>query len=198
MSQLQATRFISSCAICYDDYTDGDMLSSSAKCGHLFHKACLDKWLSHKQECPACRCTISVKSSPPISLARSTPNIFGNLDVMETLYLFNVLQALVRPLEKKPHLYIRAYDEVIACILDTFRVSKGQETAQQLYNRISATNSTNYKNTIIEISTKLYEALLRFIPQQGFTQNEIVKENYFKVCDIPSIEQFRNKYLNAS
>ncbi len=199
MSQLQATRFNSSCAICYNDYADGDMLNSPDKCGHLFHKECLDKWLLQKQECPTCRCSIFIKKNEtPITLPRSTPNIYGSLDLMETLYLFNVLQALIRPLEKKQHLYHIAHIDFMTSLSETFRVSKGRETAQQLYNIIVTSNINNYRCIAIDISKGLYEALLNFIPKEGFTQNEIVRENYFKVCSIGSIERFRDKYLNAS
>ncbi len=199
MSQLQATRFNSSCAICYNDYADGDILNSPDKCGHLFHKECLEKWLLQKQECPTCRCTISVaiKQATPITLPRSTPNIYGSLDLMETLYLFNLLQALVRPLEKKPHLYDIAHTDFTKSLAETFKVSKGRHTAQQLYNQIIASNINNYRCIVIDICKELYEALLNFIPKEGFTHNELVRENYFRVCAIPVIERFRDKYLNA-
>eukprot|EP00467_Chlorarachnion_reptans_P014186 CAMPEP_0114523570 /NCGR_PEP_ID=MMETSP0109-20121206/21364_1 /TAXON_ID=29199 /ORGANISM="Chlorarachnion reptans, Strain CCCM449" /LENGTH=215 /DNA_ID=CAMNT_0001704899 /DNA_START=58 /DNA_END=705 /DNA_ORIENTATION=+ len=50
-----------SCAICVEDYVKGDLLRVMPKCGHLFHVACIDKWLyesvdySRQISCPMCK-----------------------------------------------------------------------------------------------------------------------------------------------
>jgi len=45
------------CAICLDDFDEGDMLNSveQTKCCHRFHRDCLIKWLEHHDVCPICR-----------------------------------------------------------------------------------------------------------------------------------------------
>lgn len=42
------------CTICLDDMWDKG--SAVTKCGHIFHRTCIDKWLEQKQKnCPMCR-----------------------------------------------------------------------------------------------------------------------------------------------
>jgi hypothetical protein len=53
------------CAICLDDYTEGDILRV-LPCGHDFHKPCSDKWFlrrhskisSDSNSCPICKETV--------------------------------------------------------------------------------------------------------------------------------------------
>ena len=42
------------CPICLVEYEDGDELRV-LPCGHSFHKACTDAWLSNHANCPSCR-----------------------------------------------------------------------------------------------------------------------------------------------
>jgi hypothetical protein len=43
------------CRICHDDYSSGDILVR-LPCGHIFHKACAQKWLGEETAtCPVCR-----------------------------------------------------------------------------------------------------------------------------------------------
>eukprot|EP00471_Norrisiella_sphaerica_P007069 CAMPEP_0184491030 /NCGR_PEP_ID=MMETSP0113_2-20130426/19470_1 /TAXON_ID=91329 /ORGANISM="Norrisiella sphaerica, Strain BC52" /LENGTH=218 /DNA_ID=CAMNT_0026875215 /DNA_START=209 /DNA_END=865 /DNA_ORIENTATION=+ len=48
------------CAICTEEYEDGDLLRILPKCKHMFHIACIDKWLyqssdySRPVSCPMC------------------------------------------------------------------------------------------------------------------------------------------------
>eukprot|EP00472_Partenskyella_glossopodia_P003740 CAMPEP_0197523384 /NCGR_PEP_ID=MMETSP1318-20131121/8320_1 /TAXON_ID=552666 /ORGANISM="Partenskyella glossopodia, Strain RCC365" /LENGTH=196 /DNA_ID=CAMNT_0043076059 /DNA_START=182 /DNA_END=772 /DNA_ORIENTATION=+ len=50
-----------SCCICVEDYVTGDLLRVMPKCGHLFHLACVDKWIyesadySKPVSCPMCK-----------------------------------------------------------------------------------------------------------------------------------------------
>ena len=42
------------CAICLGEYEAGEGLRRP-KCGHSFHKDCLDVWLTNKAVCPICQ-----------------------------------------------------------------------------------------------------------------------------------------------
>jgi len=42
------------CAICLGEYEAGESLRQP-KCGHSFHKDCLDTWLSTRGVCPICQ-----------------------------------------------------------------------------------------------------------------------------------------------
>jgi hypothetical protein len=42
------------CAVCLDDYKDGDQLLELV-CGHLYHDACIREWLGKHKQCPCCR-----------------------------------------------------------------------------------------------------------------------------------------------
>ena len=46
---------IERCAICVEDFVDGDILRV-VPCGHSFHKECIDEWLiNHSNVCPLCK-----------------------------------------------------------------------------------------------------------------------------------------------
>ena len=43
------------CIFCLDDYNDQSIIRE-LKCGHLFHKDCIDPWvLNENYKCPICR-----------------------------------------------------------------------------------------------------------------------------------------------
>ncbi|WZZ34443.1 hypothetical protein YC2023_017844 [Brassica napus] len=42
------------CIVCFGNYNDGKNLCSLT-CGHIFHFACIDQWLSTKISCLVCR-----------------------------------------------------------------------------------------------------------------------------------------------
>ncbi|KAK9671664.1 hypothetical protein RND81_12G046400 [Saponaria officinalis] len=43
------------CSICLSGFVDGEELRQLKNCKHLFHKVCIDKWLSTHFNCPVCR-----------------------------------------------------------------------------------------------------------------------------------------------
>ncbi|CAN0841379.1 RING-H2 finger protein ATL8, partial [Linum grandiflorum] len=44
------------CSICLSEYQNGDSLRLLPNCGHVFHKGCIDLWLSTRSSsCPICR-----------------------------------------------------------------------------------------------------------------------------------------------
>jgi Ring finger domain len=44
-----------SCAICLDEFLNGELINISKGCQHLFHKECLLGWLDQHDICPCCR-----------------------------------------------------------------------------------------------------------------------------------------------
>ncbi len=75
MSKLQAIRFNTNCAICYENYAEGDTLCSPEQCGHVFHKECLDNWLKCKKQCPTCRMNIITEAAPPAPILQTAATI---------------------------------------------------------------------------------------------------------------------------
>jgi hypothetical protein len=47
-----------SCAVCLDEFVNGDRLRQLTLCGHQFHTACLDEWLGQHDNCPLCRAPV--------------------------------------------------------------------------------------------------------------------------------------------
>ncbi|EYU19847.1 hypothetical protein MIMGU_mgv1a015778mg [Erythranthe guttata] len=45
----------SACSICLADYKGADLVRLIPSCGHLFHRDCIDPWLSLHPTCPVCR-----------------------------------------------------------------------------------------------------------------------------------------------
>lgn len=45
------------CPVCFEEFSV--TLRSTKPCGHLFHKDCLQKWLSDHTTCPSCRAELS-------------------------------------------------------------------------------------------------------------------------------------------
>ncbi|ESQ47839.1 hypothetical protein EUTSA_v10022113mg, partial [Eutrema salsugineum] len=46
---------ISSCSICLQDWEVGEVGRELKRCGHTFHKFCIDEWLLRQETCPICR-----------------------------------------------------------------------------------------------------------------------------------------------
>ncbi len=46
------------CYICFEKYKEHEYKRKLPKCGHTFHKKCVDKWLKTKSTCPHCRCDL--------------------------------------------------------------------------------------------------------------------------------------------
>ena len=47
------------CSICHEDINFSDEEISVLRCGHLFHKRCLQQWLDTDSTCPECRSEVT-------------------------------------------------------------------------------------------------------------------------------------------
>ncbi|RWR90361.1 RING-H2 finger protein ATL80-like protein [Cinnamomum micranthum f. kanehirae] len=45
----------SNCAICLEDFKEGDRCQVLPSCKHMFHDRCVNAWLNKKKRCPTCR-----------------------------------------------------------------------------------------------------------------------------------------------
>ncbi|KAI4366982.1 hypothetical protein MLD38_022772 [Melastoma candidum] len=48
------------CAICLEGFEDDDVVSELSRCGHFFHRRCIETWVEHRFQftCPLCRSLI--------------------------------------------------------------------------------------------------------------------------------------------
>ena len=46
------------CPICYVEFGEGEEMYRP-RCGHLFHKQCLSRWMGKQANCPLCRVEVS-------------------------------------------------------------------------------------------------------------------------------------------
>ena len=51
--------FDSECAVCLCAYAPGERLARLPACAHLFHRACIERWLCTSRECPKCRTAVA-------------------------------------------------------------------------------------------------------------------------------------------
>jgi len=66
---------MSDCAVCLDLLQARD--ATRLECGHAFHSACIDRWVSLKPSCPVCRApsdTLTVRRALELAAA---PHLFG-------------------------------------------------------------------------------------------------------------------------
>ncbi|CAE8654595.1 unnamed protein product, partial [Polarella glacialis] len=49
------------CVICMLDFgSSQENLSAITPCNHCFHRACLERWMDLKMECPSCRAPLPI------------------------------------------------------------------------------------------------------------------------------------------
>jgi len=63
------------CTICQTLSNPGDATPAMTElpCGHTFHKACIDAWMSSNKACPLCRAVPHVQKNPARHRAASAP-----------------------------------------------------------------------------------------------------------------------------
>lgn len=52
------------CVICLNQFKEGQKCRLMKKCGHRFHRSCIDRWLMVEQQCPLCRSCVCVVIKP--------------------------------------------------------------------------------------------------------------------------------------
>ncbi|CAH2036438.1 unnamed protein product, partial [Thlaspi arvense] len=48
------------CPICLEEYEDDHEIRRLKKCGHVFHRFCIDSWLTRHRSCPSCRRSVDL------------------------------------------------------------------------------------------------------------------------------------------
>ncbi|KAB1227398.1 RING-H2 finger protein ATL32 [Morella rubra] len=51
------TKYQVTCAICLGEFEEEEAVKVIPFCKHVFHRECIDRWLSSQVTCPVCRCT---------------------------------------------------------------------------------------------------------------------------------------------
>ncbi|KAH6784988.1 hypothetical protein C2S52_009947 [Perilla frutescens var. hirtella] len=49
------------CAICLNEYTNGELRATVAPCNHRFHAFCIKAWVANNSTCPLCRHDLCLK-----------------------------------------------------------------------------------------------------------------------------------------
>ncbi|VDL59456.1 unnamed protein product [Hymenolepis diminuta] len=75
---------IPECVICMIGYVPGDELRKMPMCIHIFHRACIDDWLTRSLTCPSCLQEIPIPSNvPPATIATTTDSETGDTSTNE-------------------------------------------------------------------------------------------------------------------
>ncbi|KAJ6794274.1 RING-H2 finger protein ATL3-like [Iris pallida] len=53
------------CAVCINEFDEGEKVRVLPRCGHRFHVDCIDMWFCSHSTCPLCRCAVEAVTSPP-------------------------------------------------------------------------------------------------------------------------------------
>ncbi|KAJ6852736.1 RING-H2 finger protein ATL3-like [Iris pallida] len=72
------------CAVCINDFGEGEKVRVLPRCGHRFHVDCVDMWFCSHSTCPLCRCAVEAVTPPApetesvsVSVSVSDPAVSG-------------------------------------------------------------------------------------------------------------------------
>ncbi|XP_050236922.1 RING-H2 finger protein ATL66-like [Mercurialis annua] len=51
------------CVICLEDFKEGDKCKILTRCNHIYHKACVDRWIVNDAHCPICRECVQLRTT---------------------------------------------------------------------------------------------------------------------------------------
>lgn len=69
------------CAICSEFFKNTDIIESTTKCGHVFHRQCLYRWVLRSNTCPQCRARVHKRSVHRIYLNFTEPTSLDDVEV---------------------------------------------------------------------------------------------------------------------
>ncbi|KAL2644005.1 hypothetical protein R1flu_011592 [Riccia fluitans] len=74
------------CAVCLEEFEEGEKGRLLPKCNHSFHIECIDMWFHSHSTCPLCRCSVAPENpQPPQVITGGVPVVlpphFGNIIV---------------------------------------------------------------------------------------------------------------------
>ncbi|XP_078438339.1 RING-H2 finger protein ATL56-like [Wolffia australiana] len=82
MKRLPTSRFsikggsrAGDCAVCLESFREGDRCRALPRCGHSFHRACVDRWLVVAPLCPVCRTGLREEPAEDEYFTRNQPQI---------------------------------------------------------------------------------------------------------------------------
>ncbi|KAJ6837025.1 uncharacterized protein M6B38_323740 [Iris pallida] len=52
------------CAVCLNEFGEGEKVRVLPRCGHRFHVCCIDMWFCSHSTCPLCRCAVGAVAQP--------------------------------------------------------------------------------------------------------------------------------------
>ncbi|GAB2224248.1 hypothetical protein Drorol1_Dr00005000 [Drosera rotundifolia] len=64
MNQFGDGEVLLECAVCLQDFQEGDLLRGLPGCRHVFHRDCVDPWLNSHVTCPLCRTSLLPEEMP--------------------------------------------------------------------------------------------------------------------------------------
>ncbi|XP_065366623.1 uncharacterized protein LOC135959590 [Calliphora vicina] len=68
------------CAICSEFFKNTDVIFSTSKCGHVFHRQCLFRWLTRSNTCPQCRASVHKQNVHRLFLNFNEPTETDGVD----------------------------------------------------------------------------------------------------------------------
>ncbi|OAY68795.1 RING-H2 finger protein ATL75 [Ananas comosus] len=54
-SATNTNPIFASCLICLEEFVAGEVVRELTACRHLYHRACIDRWLEESWTCPRCQ-----------------------------------------------------------------------------------------------------------------------------------------------
>jgi hypothetical protein len=57
------------CSICWEEFIHEQNVSFVDECFHIYHSSCINKWVTHGNQCPLCKRKIKAEACPEIPLA---------------------------------------------------------------------------------------------------------------------------------